>query len=60
MRDFGTYNQTLFDDVLSDFQPLSADDVVVLNWGAWYHRYDWDGREVAASPFSGQTSQTCT
>ena len=46
MRDFGTYNQTLFDDVMSDFQPLSENDVVVLNWGAWYHRYDWGGREV--------------
>lgn len=56
LRDFGTLNQTLFDDVLSDFQPLLEDDVLVLNWGAWYQRYDWGGREVSSPSLKGKTS----
>lgn len=46
LRDFGVYNQTLFDDILSDFAPLRASDVLVLNWGAWYPRFAFYSNEV--------------
>lgn len=46
VRDFGVYNQTLFDDVLSDFAPLRSTDVLLLNWGAWYPRFSWGSGEV--------------
>ncbi len=48
VRDFGVYNQTLFDDLLSDFAPLRSDDVLLLNWGAWYPRFAWGSSEVGA------------
>ena len=35
LRSFGTYNAKLWDDVLSDFEPLTADDIVMVNFGAW-------------------------
>ena len=39
IRSFGTYNSQLWDDVMSDFAPLTAQDVVLVNFGAWYPRY---------------------
>ncbi len=46
VRDFGVYNQSLFDDVLSDFAPLRSSDVLIVNWSAWYPRFSWDQKEV--------------
>ena len=56
LRDFGVYNQTLFDDILSDFAPLRATDVLVLNWGAWYPRFAWNSNEVGLSPLTALVS----
>ena len=35
LRSFGTYNSKLWDDVFSDFAPLTTDDVIMVNFGAW-------------------------
>lgn len=35
LRSFGTYNTKLWDDVMSDFEPLTANDIVMVNFGAW-------------------------
>lgn len=52
LRDFGVYNQSLYDDLLSDFQPLRDTDVLVVNWGAWYPRFSWNQKEVRAESHS--------
>jgi hypothetical protein len=39
IRSFGTYNPQLWDDVFSDFAPLTAKDVILVNFGAWYPRF---------------------
>ena len=49
LRDFGEYNQSLFDDVLSEFHPLSSNDVLIVNWSAWYHRFQWNANQVMPS-----------
>ena len=35
IRSFGTYNSKLWDDVMSDFAPITANDVILVNFGAW-------------------------
>ena len=35
IRSFGTYNSKLWDDVFSDFAPITANDVILVNFGAW-------------------------
>lgn len=47
IRDMGTYNDTLLGDLLSDFNPLQADDILLINWGAWYPRFAWNQNQVA-------------
>lgn len=39
IRSFGTFNGTLWDDVFSDFAPITEKDVIMVNFGAWYPRY---------------------
>jgi hypothetical protein len=54
LRDTGEYNQSLFDDLLSDFGALTPNDVLIVNWSAWYHRFQWGLDEVmplSAAPF---------
>jgi hypothetical protein len=36
IRSFGTFNGTLWDDVLSDFAPITDKDVILVNFGAWW------------------------
>ncbi|KAK9907951.1 hypothetical protein WJX75_000456 [Coccomyxa subellipsoidea] len=40
LRAFGRFNLTLWDDVFAEFQPLTDNDVIVFNFGAWYPRYN--------------------
>jgi hypothetical protein len=35
VRCFGIFNLTLWDDVLAEFMPLTQDDVIMVNFGAW-------------------------
>lgn len=59
VRDFSFYNQTLFDDVLSDFAPLQPTDVLLMNWGAWYPRFSWGANEVSFLSASQQPTLAC-
>ena len=38
-RIMGSYNAELIDDVLSELGPLNDNDVVIVNFGAWYPRF---------------------
>ena len=38
-RSFGTYESRLWDDVFSEFAPLTSDDIILVNFGAWYPKY---------------------
>jgi len=38
-RSFGTYESRLWDDVFSEFKPLTSDDIILVNFGAWYPKY---------------------
>ena len=38
-RSFGTYESRLWDDVFSEFEPLTSDDIILVNFGAWYPKY---------------------
>jgi hypothetical protein len=40
LRAFGRFNLTLWDDVFEEFLPLADTDVIVVNFGAWYPRYN--------------------
>ena len=39
-RAYGRFNLSLWDDVMAEFQPLTEEDVIVVNFGAWYPRYN--------------------
>ena len=39
-RAYGRFNLSLWDDVMVEFQPLTDEDVIVVNFGAWYPRYN--------------------
>lgn len=39
VRCFGIFNLTLWDDVMEEFQPLTRNDVIMVNFGAWYPRF---------------------
>ena len=38
-RIVGSYSAELIEDILSELGPLTARDVVVVNFGAWYPRF---------------------
>ena len=40
LRAFGRFNLTLWDDVFKEFEPLTDQDVIIVNFGAWYPRYN--------------------
>ncbi len=43
LRCFGRFNLTLWDDVMAELGPLTKQDVLMVNFGAWYHRFFFDG-----------------
>lgn len=38
-RSFGTYDSKLWDDIFSEFQPITEDDIIIVNFAAWYPKY---------------------
>ncbi len=38
-RSFGTYESKLWDDVFSEFEPITSDDIILVNFAAWYPKY---------------------
>lgn len=38
-RSFGTYESKLWDDIFSEFEPITSDDIILVNFAAWYPKY---------------------
>lgn len=47
-RAYGRFNLSLWDDVMAEFQPFTEEDVIVVNFGAWYPRYNMHESGYAA------------
>ncbi|CAL8469520.1 g9061 [Coccomyxa elongata] len=43
LRGFGRFNLTLWDKVLAELEPITERDTIMVNFGAWYHRFFHDG-----------------
>jgi hypothetical protein len=43
-RIIGSYSAELVDDILAELGPLTASDVLVANFGAWYPRFAMQAR----------------
>ncbi len=43
LRGFGRFNLTLWDRVLEELGPITERDTIMVNFGAWYHRFFHDG-----------------
>lgn len=43
LRGFGRFNLTLWDKVIAELEPITERDVIMVNFGAWYHRFFHDG-----------------
>ncbi len=39
---FGRFNLTLWDKVIDELQPITERDTILVNFGAWYHRFFFD------------------
>ena len=46
MRDHSWYNESLYDDIMAEFQPLTKQDILVISYGGWYERFQWDSAQV--------------
>ena len=46
VRDHSWYNESLYDDIMADFQPLTDKDILVISYGGWYDRFQWDTAQV--------------
>ena len=46
VRDHSWYNESLYDDIMAEFQPLTSKDVLVISYGGWYERFQWDSAQV--------------
>ncbi|CAL8469667.1 g9208 [Coccomyxa elongata] len=42
VRCFGRYNASLWDDVFAEIGPLTQHDVIIVNFGAWYPRFNFN------------------
>ncbi|CAL8467294.1 g6831 [Coccomyxa elongata] len=40
IRSFGIFNISLWDDVFAEFMPLTEKDVILVEFGAWYPRFN--------------------
>lgn len=47
-RCFGRYNGSLWDDVFAEIGPLTENDVIIANFGAWYPRFSYHEIRVNA------------
>ena len=46
VRCFGRYNSTLWDDVMAELPALTEQDVIIINFGAWYPRFNYNEPRV--------------
>lgn len=49
VRCFGRYNSSLWDDVFAELPPLTEQDVIIINFGAWYPRFNYNEPRVGHS-----------
>ncbi len=48
VRCFGRYNASLWDAVFAELPPLTAQDVIIINFGAWYPRFNFNEPRVCS------------
>ena len=46
VRCFGRYNASLWDDVFAELPALTAQDIIIVNLGAWYPRFNYNEPKV--------------
>ena len=46
VRCFGRYNSSLWDDVMAELPALTEQDVIIVNFGAWYPRFNFNEPRV--------------
>ena len=49
VRDVGIFNDTLMTELIEDLGQLRQTDIVLVNWGAWYPRFQYGYTEVCCS-----------
>ena len=57
LRGFGRFNLTLWDEVIAELAPITAADVILVNFGAWYHRFFFDGGQREWQGLEGRRSR---
>lgn len=50
VRCFGRYNSSLWDDVFAELPKLTERDVIIVNFGAWYPRFNFNEPQVCHRP----------
>ena len=46
VRCFGRYNSSLWDDVMAELPVLTEQDIIIVNFGAWYPRFNFNEPRV--------------
>ena len=49
VRDVGIFNDTLMTELIEGLGQLKETDIVMVNWGAWYPRFQYGYTEVCCS-----------
>ncbi len=49
VRCFARYNSSLWDDVFTELPLLTEQDVIIINFGAWYPRFNYNEPKVGLS-----------
>ena len=48
VRCFGRYNASLWDDVFAEFGTITERDIIIVNFGAWYPRFNYNEPTVSS------------
>ena len=59
VRCFGRYNSSLWDDVMAELPPLTEQDVIIVNFGAWYPRFNFNEPRVTHSALALAAPWSC-
>ena len=49
IRSFARFNGSLWDDIFAEIGPLTQRDVIIVNFGAWYPRFNVNELRVSLS-----------
>ena len=58
VRCFGRYKSSLWDEVFAELPTLTEIDVIIINFGAWYPRFNYNEPRVSL-PYINQTLSIC-